>query len=101
MPRTMAVAFLRGAEVDDEAVEWQHANVSHRHRGFTNLINPLLKTEHGFFVMRSGYGNDDLVKQPSGTAHHVGVAERERVESAGINGCSLGGRLGGRLGRRH
>ena len=88
--------LVRGAEVDDEPVEGQHAYAPHRYRGFANLINALRKTEHGFFVMRSGHGNDDPVEQAGSAAHHVAVAQRERVKGAGIDGNAWCGRLGGR-----
>ena len=34
------------------------------------------------------HGNDDFVKQSQGTLHDIGMAQGERVETAGEKSCS-------------
>src|SRR4029079_12274711 len=94
--------------IDDEAVEGDDADLRARRGGNRLRLRlqhgrALLRREHGLLGVVGADADDELVEQAAGARDHIGMAESDGVERAGIkadtfHGLSFGGlRLQNRL----
>ena len=69
-----------------QAIKALHLHLRVLGTGLAHHGNALVQVEHGLFMMTCCHRHNDLAKQLRRTAHHIFMAQRDGVESSGIDG---------------
>jgi hypothetical protein len=79
--------FFRGDEIDEEAVEFFDFEAFFAGQGGTDELEPFLDREQRSLPLARRGGHDHFIEQTQGSLDHIDMAERDRIEAAGVNGA--------------
>ncbi|KAF5288608.1 hypothetical protein FQR65_LT20932 [Abscondita terminalis] len=90
------LAAARDHEVAQQAAKAFHLDVGIDGYGLAHHLHALFEVEQGLLVVARRHGHDHMAEELGGAAHHVLVAQGDRIEGSGIDGNHIvahGGRL--------